>query len=192
MATTDSSTDVVPAAVAPRRRLIALASVLAVVIFGGAGLAYWRWYNGATDLRSYAGIIESGPQTVGHAVYLNSDIQPGSPSSGHRGLDLRRVTPQITVNTAGARVQILTCRVADPNLGLGFDTDTSPCATVGVFHPGTIDLGFPATEIIYKITAAHPGTIRIEGADVSYSDGTRRGVQHAGSGAVIHVVSATK
>jgi hypothetical protein len=123
-------------------------------------------------------------------MYLGSDIQPKSPASGHHHLDLYRVTPRIGVNTAHANVQVLTCRVADPHLGMGLDDNSAPGASVAVFHPGTIDLGFPATEIVYKITFARPGTVRIEGADVSYSDGTRHAVQHAGSGTVIGVVSA--
>jgi hypothetical protein len=72
-------------------------------------------------------------------------------------------------------------------LGVGTGLNTNPCATVSSFHRSSIDLGFPATEIIYNITSTSSGTIRIEGADISYYDGTRRGIQHAGSGIVLTV-----
>lgn len=100
-------------------------------------------------------------------MYISADIQPRSPSSGHRVLDIRRVTPRITVNTAGAQVIVLTCQIGSTGSGIGFTSDTSPCAQIKAFHAGRVDIGFPVTEIIYNVIAAHVGTIRIEGAEVA-------------------------
>ncbi len=120
-------------------------------------------------------------------MYVGADIQPKSTSSGHRRLEIRRITPRITVNTAQATVRVLTCVVANPHLGLGLQADTQPCRAVAEFTAGTLDLGFPATEIVYQVTATRTGEVRIEGADVSYRDGVRTGVQHAGSGTVLRI-----
>ena len=162
------------------------ASAVLLLLAGAAGYA-WRWYTTASDLTPYYRINESAPFRIGQTFYVGSDIQPTSPSSGHRTLDVKRVTPDIAVNTANATVDVLLCVVAHPNEGMGTGIDTSPCAAVTRFRPGRIDLGFPATEIIYRVSATRPGTVRIEGAGVSYDDGTRRGDQRAGSGIVLTV-----
>jgi hypothetical protein len=78
--------------------------------------------------------------------------------------------------------------VANPHEGVG--TEYIPdlrrgCATVRPFKPGPVDLGFPATEIVYEVTATTPGRVRIEGAEVSYDDDGRAGEQHAGIGVVL-------
>ena len=182
-----------PFAVRSRRRLVVtVATVTALVLVGLAGLSYWRWRIGATDLFSYGGVNQTSPMRLGEVLYVGADIQPRTGDSGHRRLTVHHIAPQLTVNSAGAIVQVLACQVANPDLGLGIENDTSPCARVRSFQPGTIDLGFPATEIVYKITATRIGIIQIEGAQVSYSDGSRRGDQHAGSGTRISVTASPK
>lgn len=177
---------------ARRRWLIRWLAATAVVVVGVGGFTAWNWYNTASDLISYFGIGVSAPVRVGQSFYVGSDIQPKSPGSGHRVMDLHRVTPRIAINTAKADVEVLYCRVSNPHLGMGTGFDTDPCATVTPFHPGSVDLGFPATEIIFKITCTQPGTVRIEGAQVTYFDGTRRGNQHAGIGSLITVSPGTR
>ena len=174
--------------VTPRRRRVgvALGVVFLVALVAAAGL-YWHWRHNADYLYSANGVGMSGPLVVGGIMYVNSDIQPRTGSSGHRLIDLHTVEPRLSTNTAHATVTVLLCRVASPDLGVGMEPDTKPCATVQAFHPGTVDLGFPATELIYKITATRAGTLRISGADVSYSGADRSGTQHAGNGILVKV-----
>ena len=175
-----------------RRRIsIALGIIVLILLIAVAGL-YWRWRNNADDLYSADanGISMTGPLNVGGVMYVNSNVGPRTSNSGHRFIELHRVAPRLTTNTAHATVTVLLCRVADPDLGVGMEPDTTPCATVRPFHPGKVDLGFPATEVIYKITATHPGTLRISGADVNYSATGRNGNQHVGSGILVRVSHA--
>jgi hypothetical protein len=161
-------------------------AIVPVVALGG--WIAWRWYNTASDLIAYSGVNQTASFRTGQTFYVGSDIQPDT-AHGHRRLDVHRVSPRVTLNTAHAVVEVMLCRVADPHQGLLAGPDTKPCASVTNFRSGSIDLGFPTVEIIYKITSTTPGAVRIEGARVSYSDGTRRGIQHAGSGTALTVTS---
>ena len=173
---------------APRRRRIGIVVGLVVLVspVATAGL-YWRWRNDGHDLYSANGVGMTGPLVVGATMYVNSDLQPRNGNSGHRLIDLHEVKPRLSTNTAHATVIVLLCRVANPHLGVGMEPDTSPCATVREFRPGKVDLGFPATELIYKITATRAGTLHISGADVSYSAAGRNSTQHAGNGILVKV-----
>lgn len=42
-------------------------------------------------------------------------------------------------------------------------------------------------ELVYAITPARPGTVRISGADVTYADGIRSGSQRAGGQVIVRV-----
>jgi hypothetical protein len=99
------------------------------------------------------------------------------------------------VNTAHATVRVLECRVADPHTGSGTASPAVArriCATRRPFRPGPGDLGFSATEIVYAVTPARTGRIRVEGADVSYLAGDDSGSQHAGSGSAFCFVRAKR
>jgi hypothetical protein len=141
------------------------------------------------SLDPYAGINQSWRSIrVGWTAVVGADIQPRGHASGHQTLDLHQVVPQVTLNTAHATVRVVECRVADPDLGVGTESVADlhrGCATIRPFAPGPVDLGFPATEIVYEITARTPGRVRIEGAEVSYDDGGRAGHQHAGDGTLM-------
>jgi hypothetical protein len=94
------------------------------------------------------------------------------------------------VNSAHATVRVMECTLADPHMGLGMgrlSEDKRICASLHPFRAGRVDLGFPATEIAYIVTPTVPGRVRVEGVDVTYVDGVRSGMQHAGSGFVLYV-----
>lgn len=80
---------------------------------------------------------------------------------------------------------MLLCRRGSAT-GIGLAMSTKPfCASVRVFRPGPIDLGFPVTQVIYAVTAHKPGVIRIAGCDISYGVGAR--TQHVGAAFIDHV-----
>lgn len=161
-----------------------LAVTICAVLLGGLWVA---WLHGAASLIPYAGGINttwsSAPARV--RLLIGAEVQPKAPRSGHLVLDLHAIRPRVTVNTAGATIQVVLCHVANPDEGLGTGTLKSQrdvCASLRPFRPGSVDLGFPATEVAYLITAEHSGRLQVEGADVSYSSGFRSGAQRAGSG----------
>jgi hypothetical protein len=98
-------------------------------------------------------------------------------------LDLRSVTPRITVNTAMADVRVLICHRNDSITALGADS-LFFCDSTQPFTPGTLTIGHDdpgQTSIVLAITTRHLGTVRIEGVHVNYHDGLRRGSQDTGS-----------
>ena len=149
----------------------------------------------ASSLYPYDGVHQTGRLAVGSTMFVGGDVQPRGYKSGHHMLDLRGLTPRITINSAHATVQVMQCKLADPHLGIGMaraEQGRRICADLHPFRPGAVDLGFPATEIIYVVTPTTAGRVRVEGADVSYVDGTRPGHQHAGSGFVLRAARVTK
>lgn len=188
----EGSEAALPRAPMLRRRWL-ITSALIVVAAGAVALVVALRPDRARSLDGYDGINErwwSIP--VGRTAVAGADIQPHGVASGHRTLDLRRVLPRVTVNTAHATVRVFECRVADPHTGIGTEyTDLlrRQCATVRPFRTGRVDLGFPATEIVYEVTASTPGRVRIEGSDVAYNDGGSWGEQAAGNGIVMMFTS---
>jgi hypothetical protein len=124
---------------------------------------------------------------VGRTVYVDAAVQPRQPRTGQAQIDVRSLTPRVTVNTAAATVVVLYCR-RDSGTAIGVALSTSPyCASVHMVRPGPVDLGFPVRQVIYAVTAHRPGIVRIEGCDISFRIGSRSGTQHAGAGFIDHV-----
>jgi hypothetical protein len=175
-----------------RRRNLYVAAIM-VTVAGAVVLLYAivvSRNNRAHELYDYGDVNQFGPLRVGATLLVGGDVQPRGYKSGHHTLELISVIPRITVNTARATVRVLECTLADPHLGIGMGPASEGktiCATLRQFHPGPVDLGFPATELIYAVTATRPGRLRVEGADVSYLDGVITGQQHAGSGFALRV-----
>lgn len=172
-----------------RRRWWLITSALILVAAGTISLVVALLPDRAHSFYAYDGINERWSSIpLGRTAVVGADIQPRDPPSGHHTIDLQWVLPRVAVNTAHATVHVVECRVADPHVGIGTEYPTllrRQCATVRPFAPGPVDLGFPANEIVYEVTASAPGRVRIEGSEVTYTDGGRSGRQAAGTGIVL-------
>jgi hypothetical protein len=148
----------------------------------------------ASSLYPYYDVNQTGRLAVGATMFVGGDVQPRGYNSGHHLIDLRALLPRITINSAHATIRVMECTLADPHLGIGMarpDQGRRICAQLRPFRPGNVDLGFPATEIIYVVTPTTAGRVRVEGADVSYLDGSRPGNQHAGGGFALRAARVT-
>jgi hypothetical protein len=177
------------------RRWWALAAAIVVAAVVVTTVLIVRHDDRANALYSYYGVDEGWTFSVGTTAFVGSDIQTRGYKSGHHVLLLRTVTPRVTVNTAHARVRVMECTLADPHEGVGMTGvgyAKHVCASLRVFRPGRVDLGFFPTELAYIITPTTPGLVRVEGADVNYADGSREGTQHTGSGFVLRVKPAAR
>jgi hypothetical protein len=118
---------------------------------------------------------------VGATVYSPPMVIPGGKNPVT--LDLRSVTPRITVNTADADVRVLICQRNDSISALGAD-DLFFCAATRPFVPGTLTIDHDnagTTSIIVAVTTRRVGTVTIAGVRVTYHDGLRRGSQDTGN-----------
>lgn len=142
-----------------RRRWL-LAGAVACAVAGTITLVLALLPDDAHSLYPYAGVNESLRSVpVGRTVVIGADVQPRSGTAGHAPLDVHQVQPRVTVNTAHATIVIVECRVADPHTGVGtgYLADLRElCTTVRTFASGPLDLGFPATELVYEVTAPRP------------------------------------
>lgn len=123
---------------------------------------------------------------VGQTTYHGLPIRPASGATDTT-VNLRTVTPRITVNTAHATVTLLVCTGnAALIYGGTWHGDPVPyCARRSTWHPGTIRLGTPedavnTTGVLVTVTPHRSGIVRIEGANVTYRQGFRYGHQHVG------------
>jgi hypothetical protein len=143
----------------------------------------------AHALVDYSGVYERGSVPVSRTMLVGGDMQARVAKDGHRVLDVRAIVPDVTVNRAQATVRVMECTVnGHGGLGMSYLSDAKEiCARFEPFRPGPVDLGFPATEIAFVVTAHHPGQVRVEGAEVTYVDGAVPGRQHVGAGFVLHL-----
>ena len=152
------------------------------------GVLFARWVYGVHALLE-GGNGLSGPVPVEQTMYVGENVVPASGGpTDTLSVDLRSVTPRITTNTADADVTVLMCTVGlDP---IGATTATGPyCTSVSAFHPGNVVLGSRpgSTDIVVAVRPHRAGTVHVEGLDVNYHLGIRRG--HAHTGTNIQVVT---
>jgi len=95
---------------------------------------------------------------------------------------------------ADAQYEFVRCVLKDPNggIGAGVESDLADfCASTGP-ATGTYDLpDGERAEILLKVTAARPGRLRIDGADITYRRSGehlfQRGTQQVGTSTVLTV-----
>jgi hypothetical protein len=91
-------------------------------------------------------------------------------------LRIDSLVPRITENSAKATVALLICTRNGGTLGVGAQEGglADSCTSVLPFTgQQEIDLGFMTAQILLAITPTAPGTVHVEGLDVTYSDGGR-------------------
>jgi hypothetical protein len=171
------------APVSRRRRSYALTLTAALAV-GGTALGL-RWLVSDHALSGYDN-SESVPVTLGQTVYAGLPTLPtGVGGGGSRRLDLRKVQLRIRANTADATVTAMICnqRAGAASLvggGVVLGDPSRFCTSLRPFRAGSVTVGGTASGIVLAVTPHKAGVVHLEGADVEYRDGIRRGRQHVG------------
>jgi hypothetical protein len=169
---------------ASRRRRTYVLTLTAALAVGGGALGL-RWLVSDHALYGY-GSSMGGPVTLGQTVYSGLPTLPtGVGGGGSRRLDLRNVHLRVSDNTSHATVTAMICNQRAGSAGLvgggAVLGDPSPyCTSLRPFRAGSLTLGGSASGIVLAVTPHTAGVLHIEGADVDYRDGLRRGRQHVG------------
>jgi hypothetical protein len=172
-----------------RRSALVFAGLLTAVA-ALAGVIY-VFYDHA--LAGYSGSA-SANGAVARTTYHGLPLR--SAGAAVTTLNLRSVTPRVTLNTAQATVRVLVCtgpQTAAGPLDYGATSEQAPvdCATLAPLHSGILRLGqtsgYQTSGVVVAVTPRRAGTVRIEGADVHYRQGIRFGHQHVGVDWTLHV-----
>lgn len=164
-----------------RRRAAWRYIVISVIILSAAGVGY-VWLTSARALQGY-GDEWGSPVQPGHTLYTDTGIYPAA--SATATIDFRDIRPRVTLNTADAIIELLTCTTPSGSMRIGtvLDADIEHyCAPMTPWRSGTLTTGSDAdTYLIFAITPHREGRVEIDGEDVHYRDGIRFGTQHVGA-----------
>jgi len=168
-----------------RRPAVARTAAVVVAAVAVAGLVWsWRTPPELWPAPTYRG---SDRLPVGHTMYLDTAIsvrdESGNGPQSYR-LRIDSLVPRITENSAQATVALLVCTRNGGTLGVGAQVDglDASCTSVLPFTGRQqIDLGFMTAQILLAVTATVPGTLRVDGVDVTYADGGRAVTQTSGA-----------
>ena len=184
---TPTPADVPTLASVPRHRVTAVAALSLLVVAGLVLVAAFAWVVAAPPpLVPAQGDGNSGPLTIGRtlyvdaAVYVRDDAGNGPESTPLR---LDAIAPRISENSAKATIALLVCTRNGGSLGVGAQEsglDASCTSVLPFTGQQEVDLGFMRTQILLAVTATAPGTVHVEGLDVTYSDGGRAVTQLTG------------
>jgi hypothetical protein len=194
MSTTLAAPTPAPPQEPPRRSRVWLwvvAIVGAVGLVGLVGSALW-WTNHPTALSPTGGITSEA--VVGKTQAYDAGIIPrhdeNAPNGGESAtITITKIVPVITQDDAHAVVQVALCdglRVSAIG-GVGPAYVKRTCTHVQPITPGmTFDYNYLHSQQIFVwITARRPGTVSIDGFEVTYSEGLRHGTQFAGNSFVV-------
>lgn len=171
-----------PALIRRHQRLFAAVIVLAVLMTGL--VLGWRWMNYAavfapTQQPSQFSALVPG-QTIYSTLMLDSADENNSPVT----VFLTSARPNVAYNSANATVSVLKCTRAGETAGYG-TWDAAHlggiCASMTPLKPGDVSFG-PDTILLLAITAHTAGQVSVDGIDVEYTTGLRRGHQTIGDG----------
>lgn len=177
----DRATATVPTILARHLRwriAFALAAVVILFLAGGRAL----WWAKHPSLFAAAGGTESGPATVGQPewvgiTYPDDGLAPTT-------LHLDSVHVGVASDTSGASLRAIVCEAPYQAVGgtaVGFGdaaSQRSLCLHPVAARDVRMTLGRGYREyIVLEIVPTRPGTLRIDGVDLSYSHGLQDGTQ---------------
>lgn len=168
-----------------RQRIVAVVVVIVLGLAGG-GFAGYRWLTGE-HLFVGPGASEGMTLQSGQTLYVGlGPLLAGTRPDATVQVDLRAVHPLVTTNTSDATVTVLACIHGTTNPASlsagGTALDPHPyCGSVESFRPGTTSVGAAATGLLLAVTPHRAGTVKVDGAHLSYRVGIRSGSQHIGA-----------
>lgn len=161
--------------------IVGIALLAAAVLTGG-----W-WVTHPTRLGSVGNVV-GVPGTVGQPVLVGLFIYPQTGS-----VVLRDATPRVSSGSAAARVRVLWCVEPEGGTPVGTARATArgTCAETPDLDGQRLTMPRPENNFAHLVVEVVPleaGEVRVDGADVAYSAGLRRGSQ--ASGVVVRVETA--
>jgi hypothetical protein len=161
-----------------------LVLLLAFGVYGSVWLTHDRAFSG------FGNAIEA-PIQLGHTTYAGLGMGPRTASPREVTIGLRSIRPRVELNTADATIELLVCSASQETtrLGVAMDDVSELCSSLAPWHRGSFTFGPFDSDTKYLVLAVTPqrvGEVRIEGADVSFHHGIRRGHQHVGLSMEFH------
>ena len=161
--------------------------VVGVAVLVAAVLAGGWWATHPTRLGPVGDVV-GVPGTVGQPVLVGLFIYPQNGS-----VVLRDATPRVASGSAAARVRVLWCVGPEGGTPVGTARGTArqTCAETPGLAGQRLTMPTPENNFAHLVVEVIPleaGDVRVDGADVAYSAGLRRGSQ--ASGVVVKVEAA--
>jgi len=171
----------------PGRRWLLLAPLLVVVLVVGWSV---RWLTDDRALSGYGNTV-TVPMALGGTAYLDAGVYPRGGGDQSFSIDVHRLVPRVTVNTADAVVSLAVCAQTQSHTRIGGSFSWSPlCSSVAPFHSGSLLIDDRKLEVLLVVTPRKAGVVHIEGLDASYRHGIRWGHQHVGIDTTVTTVTA--
>jgi hypothetical protein len=166
------------------RRVLAWAAASVLLLAAVVAGAWWLFHP---DLLSYGNAIHASDVAVGESMLFDSGISPAtvddSGTSTPRTVTITKIVPRVQTNEAEAGLTLWLCtRAGDTGVGsVAGDVRSRYCdpATQILDQAGAFT--YDRQQILVEITPSRPGQVVLRGFDVTYSDGLRRGTEHAGN-----------
>jgi hypothetical protein len=159
-----------------RRKVVTAAVVIAL---GVLGYLAWHWRTHPDTFRGYGNAMTStlspGQRLHVGMTWESLDIEP-------RAATLHEATPRIVRNTADAEVSFSLCRSEKDPIGAVRGNLERWCTEVLPIDDAEMTLNAaPRDIVLMTIRPTKPGVVRVRGADLTYTDGWKRGTEHVGS-----------
>ena len=155
------------------------ALLAAVVLVAGAA----QWWRTHPD--------RFGP--VGNQTGITAEVgQMASASAvlptGH-AVRLRSVEPVVAPGSAAAAIHVQVCNARGNVLGAGRGLITRHCTSLSPID-GQLMLDDESPYVLVTIVPLEPGTVLVEGFDVTYDDGWRHGTERTGQSVEVTTIDA--
>lgn len=148
---------------------------VAIVLLTTLALGALAWLNSARTFTPYGGFAVSFDRSVVGQRYFAGFIgtQPTDVT-----VNVHSISPRVVENSSGSTVRTLVCEGGKVG-GVDESLIDATCSRLTPFRPGP----FHASEsrsLVLEVVARQPGQLRIEGADIDFRDGIKRGAYRAG------------
>jgi hypothetical protein len=163
-----------------RRQVVIAVTVIGVVMLGYLA---WHWRTHPDTFRGYGNAM-TAPLSVSQRLHVGMtweslEIEP-------RPATLHGATPRIVRNTADAEISFSLCRAEKEPIGSARGSLERWCSEVLPIEDAEMTLNADPRDIfIMTIRPTRPGVVRVRGADLTYTDGWKRGTEHVGSLVVV-------
>jgi hypothetical protein len=182
-----------PAAPARSRRGQVVAALLVIVLVGAVVWAGW-WLT-HPDRFAYGNEIAFHPLPVGESVLVDTGLVPGTIDDtgtfSEATVKITSVAPRVVRDDGGDAVLTLwLCQRTDAGAVGSVAADKLPrfCDPATEIEGEVGTFTYAEQQVLLQVTPSGPGRVVIEGVDVTYRDGLRRGTEHAGNRIVVTAV----